>query len=185
MKAITLQKRIESKLTLKDGKTIAKCYSDVIDFIVYKRISHPYYYSGAGRFAKCAGVDYISTALKLIGVDFETGNDSPRGGHLGYFVRLTKKGVEQTKEFREVWLKKVHEIKLADAENDRIETEKINLRISEIKELISNNERISDFINRKRNQGDKDRTIAWKLTSENRTPNLYGYSVNEILNAIN
>ena len=184
MKANTLQKRIESKLTLRDGKTIAKCYENVIDFIVYNRISHPYYYSGSGRFSKCAGVDYISTALKLIGVNFETGNDAPRGGHLGYFVKLTKKGVEQTKEFREVWLKKVHEIKSADAEMCRIDAERINLRISEIKELISNNERLSDFINRKRNQGDKYRTIAWKLTSETRTPNLYGYSVNEILNAI-
>ena len=184
MKATTLQKRIESELTLKDGKTIAKKYADVLDMLIFNKTYRPYYYSGTGRFTSCAGVDYISTALKMLGVDFETGNDAPRGGHSGYFVRLTKKGIEQTKEWRSerlFELKKQNEmLEKAAAEAKQIHDEKIQ----QIKDKIKADPQLSNFISRKRFEGEKDRTIAWKLTSETRVPNLYGYSVKEILNAI-
>lgn len=184
MKASTLQKRIESKLTLKDGKTIAKCYSEVVDFIVYNKKSHPYYYSGSGRFCKCAGVDYISTALRFLGIDYETGNDAPRGGYSGYFVKLTKKGIEQTKEFRKEKLASYKEFEQAQEAQALAEKQNFDLRVSEISKLISEDLDLQSFISRKRAEGNKDRKIAWKLTSETRKPNLHGYSISEIISAL-
>lgn len=185
MKAETLQKLIDSKLTLKDGKTIAKNYREVINFIVYNKTSRPYYYSGKGRFSTCAGVDYIGTALRILGIDFETANDAPRGGHSGYFVRLTKKGIRQTKSFRDEKLQLYAEIYKVN-EAKKIEIENLALtRRNEIVSLILGDMRFSDFINRKISEGNSNRTIAWKLSSGLRVPNLAGYSISEILTVIN
>ena len=177
MKAETLQKLIEKHLTLKDGKTIAKNYSEVVDFIVNNKTHRPYYYSGSGRFAKCAGVDYISVALKLMGIDYETGNDAPRGGHAGYFVRLTKKGIAQTKPFRDAKLQEIEAKK-------NVANVCALIRINEIKALISKDIRFNDFITKKRIEGNSNRTIAWKLGSKSRVPNLNGYSISEILTVL-
>ena len=35
----------------------------------------------------------------ILGIDYETGNDAPRGGMNGYFVKLTEKGKRQVKDF--------------------------------------------------------------------------------------
>jgi len=59
---------------------------------------HPNFYSGSGRFSKRSAdhAAHLAMALELHGLvrglDFETGNDAPRGGHAGEFVALTKRG---------------------------------------------------------------------------------------------
>ena len=184
MKAETLQKRIESKLTLKDGKTVASRYSEVIDLVVYKSVARPYYYSGLGRFAKRAGVDHISPALKLLGIDFETGNDAPRGGHSGYFITLSKKGLAQTKDFREKALK-VEAERALKVEAEKAEQKKVfDEKVADIKLRVSNDIRLQAFIARKKAEGEKIRTTAWKLTSCSRTPNLSDFSISQIMGAI-
>ena len=184
MKAETLQKRIESRLTLKNGKTIAKVYDGVTDFIIYNRTSHPYYYSGSGRFVRCAGVDRISAALKLIGVDFEIGNDAPRGGHSGHFIKLSKKGLAQTKDFREKALK-VEAERALKVEAEKAEQKKVfDEKVADIKLRVSNDIRLQAFIARKKAEGEKIRTTAWKLTSCSRTPNLSDFSISQIMGAI-
>ena len=58
----------------------------------------PNYYTGQGRFSKKSANHalYLVQALQSHGfkrmVHFKTGNDSPRGGHSGEFVELTKRG---------------------------------------------------------------------------------------------
>ena len=184
MKKETLQKLIYSKLTLKDGKTIAKIHSDVIDLIVFNQTYKPYHYSGSGRNISKAGVDKASAGLRIIGVDFETGNDSPCGGHSGYFVRLTKNGIKQTKDYRDSQLALYKENdRLQQIKNKEITLEKSNKK-AELMSLIKSDFRFYDFIHRKRYEGNNDRKIAWKLTSETRVPNLYGYSIKEIIDTI-
>lgn len=41
--------------------------------------------------------DRMLALLTAAGVDFETGNDAPKGGLSGYYIRLTKKGLSQLK----------------------------------------------------------------------------------------
>jgi len=102
MKAITLQKRIDQNLTTQKG-IVRAIYRDVINLIknptkTMRPISSGY--SKGWSYVSDHSSDLIR-GLELIGIDFETGNDAPRGGKSGFFVRLTKKGQYQVKDFNE------------------------------------------------------------------------------------
>ena len=43
----------------------------------------------------------VKEGLRLIGIDFDEGNDAPRGGLNGNYMVLTSKGKRQSKEWRE------------------------------------------------------------------------------------
>lgn len=80
--------------------------------------------------------------LKSWGIDFELGNDAPRGGKFGNFIQLSKKGLTQTKEYR-LEIQRLFEAK-KEAEkqvlNAKIEAKKVSE--SKILEFISKNENL-------------------------------------------
>ena len=100
MKAKTLQERIEKNLFTKSG-TLMKKYEDVIDILL-----HP-----DRKFRPCCwGYKFrslhdrssnVTEGLNAIGIDFEEGNDAPRGGLNGNYIILTSNGKRQSKEWRE------------------------------------------------------------------------------------
>ena len=104
MKTITLQKRLENRYT---GSKNSKAYQIVKDLIngtnktymVNGDLIRPCSTSGRGRFT--SNMDYTRetrSLLMLLGINFEFGNDSPRGGLTGnYFKILTKIDYDTTK----------------------------------------------------------------------------------------
>lgn len=99
MKRETLQKRIEKHLYTQKG-TLAKKYETVFYLITHPTATiHPIKSTYFGLQDKSYNIEH---GLKLIGIDFETGNDAPRGGRDGYYIKLSKKGREQVSEFCKV-----------------------------------------------------------------------------------
>ena len=101
MKAETLQKRIEMRLTTKTGKIMEK-YKEVIDIISNPDCDKWYLTEWRGRGRKRSLSDRMPNAkegLYLLSIDFETGNDAPRGGREGDYIALTAKGRRQVKEY--------------------------------------------------------------------------------------
>lgn len=100
MKKETLQKRIEKNLYTKKG-TLAAKYCGVIYMITSKNpIVYPCrWHRNGGRYQlEDKSRNYID-GLELLGISYETGNDSPRGGKEGYYIRLTAKGKRQVKNY--------------------------------------------------------------------------------------
>ena len=55
-------------------------------------IIRPCYTSGSGRFTKNMDYTYTTSCLLTeIGIEFEEGNDAPRGGATGRFFKITTK----------------------------------------------------------------------------------------------
>ena len=104
MKATTLQNRLEKRYT---GSKSSKAYQIVKDLIngtnktymVKCDLIRPCSTSGSGRFT--SNMDYTRetrSLLMLLGIKFDSGNDSPRGGLTGnYFKIITKIDYEKTK----------------------------------------------------------------------------------------
>ena len=97
MKAITFQKRLENRYT---GSKNSKAYQIVKDLIsgtnktymVYGNVIRPCATSGRGRFT--SNIDYTKDTenlLNLLGIKFERGNDSPRGGLTGNYFKISTK----------------------------------------------------------------------------------------------
>jgi hypothetical protein len=59
------------------------------------------YYQGGGRYTKAIDqTPYVLTALKKMGIEAISGNDAPRGGIGGNYVKLTAKGMKATAPVR-------------------------------------------------------------------------------------
>ena len=92
--------KTNSPFTKRESELIAKLFS--------KGIIKPNYYSGSGRFAKKSAdhAKFLVEALERNGMregwDFTKGNDSPRLGHSGHFVKLlvTNRKLEAFEEFK-------------------------------------------------------------------------------------
>jgi hypothetical protein len=67
-----------------------------------------------------------------------------------------------------------------EKEDERI----YNLQVEACKKEINASEVLQKFIKNKREKGEKDRTIAWKLSSTSRKPNLSNFSIKVILNSM-
>ena len=103
MKATTVQKRLEKRYI---GSKNSKAYQIVKDLIngtnntymVYGDLIRPCSTSGRGRFT--TNMDYTKetrSLLMLLGIKFDSGNDSPRGGLTGNYIKiLTKIDYEKT-----------------------------------------------------------------------------------------
>lgn len=104
MKAITLDSRIKKHLTTKAG-LVAKKYDKVMDMLM--RPNTKLYLVGWSIGKGYLSIKGVSTynatieGLKLLGVDYEVGNDAPRGGKVGDYIQLTKKGKRQVKLYTE------------------------------------------------------------------------------------
>lgn len=98
MKKETLQARIEKHLFTKSGK-LARKYEEVVELLNNPhRIMRPIYWRGKGDSLHDSH-EALEKGLSLLGIDYEVGNDAPRGGLNGYFVKLTAKGKRQVKDF--------------------------------------------------------------------------------------
>ena len=133
MKANTLADRITAKLTTKDGE-IAKKYADVEKVLMGYRY-HGRSYSGSGRYVHTTDGKHYSTieGLRLIGVDFVTGNDAKFGGKSGDFVELSPKGKRQVAEWAKM---RKAEIAEAEAKKQADLAAKKARRVASIKERL-------------------------------------------------
>lgn len=117
MKSTTLQKRIEKNLFTAKGTLVCR-YSFLDDFLI-RGIWHGKRYTGRGRHLSLSTTQYLAAIeiCEALQLDFELGNDAPRGGKEGDFVKLTAKGQRQIKEY-------VKELQAIREEKARIEAEK-------------------------------------------------------------
>lgn len=98
MKKETLQARIEKHLCTKTGN-IARKYEEVMELLKNpNRVMRPIYWRGKGDSLHDSH-EALEYGLAILGVDYETGNDAPRGGLNGYYVKLTAKGKRQVKDY--------------------------------------------------------------------------------------
>lgn len=98
MKKEILQARIKKHLYTKGGK-LARKYEDVITLLNNpERIMRPIYWGYKGRTLHDNSAN-LEWGLHALGIDYTTGNDAPRGGKNGYFVKLTAKGRRQVREY--------------------------------------------------------------------------------------
>lgn len=100
MKKETLQSRIEKHLYTKGG-TLAKKYEEVVELLNNpNRTLRPICWCGRGRHINLSDKSaIIEQGLSLLGIAYETGNDAPKGGKNGYYIRLSAKGKRQVKDF--------------------------------------------------------------------------------------
>lgn len=97
MKNTTLKNRLEKNYK---GSKTSKAYqiiseilgSDKKTYMVFCSIIRPCYTSGSGRFT--SNLDYTKDVIELLDllkVKYEVGNDSPRGGLTGNFIKIITK----------------------------------------------------------------------------------------------
>lgn len=107
MKAATLRKRIATRLTTKDG-ALKKRYEHIWAFILHAGTRyHGKTWRRSGRHVTLEDSRHraLREALDLLGLDYATGNDAPRGGAEGDYIELAPKGLRQTRELREGLIK--------------------------------------------------------------------------------
>ena len=98
MKKETLQARIKKHLYTKGGK-LAKKYEDVIYLLNNpERVMRPIYWRYKGRTLHDNSAN-LEWGLHALCIDYTTGNDAPRGGKNGYYVKLTAKGRRQVADY--------------------------------------------------------------------------------------
>lgn len=97
MKATTIKKRLDAKY---NGSKNAQAYRIVTDLInetpktyrIYGNVIRPCYTSGSGRFTSNMNhTSEVARILDLIGVKYTQGNDSPRGGECGAWIKILTK----------------------------------------------------------------------------------------------
>lgn len=99
MKKETIIKRINAI------GTYSHLYSMAIDVINGKLVrptkveKHRYF----KNYYHVCNKDEVTALLKLLKIDYTLGNDAPRGGATGNYIKLSTKGMRQTKEYRE-WM---------------------------------------------------------------------------------
>ena len=100
MKKETLEKRISTNLSTKTG-TLKVKYQPVIDLLKNPtKVVRPTYWRKSGGFKSLSDKSSdFREGLMLLKIDFEEGNDAPRGGLSGNYIRLTKKGQQQVKDY--------------------------------------------------------------------------------------
>ena len=96
MKALTLQKRLSKLNVSKQSKSyqIIKdvCFGTNNTFMFANGVVRPCKTSGSGRFT--TNLDYTdstSMELKMLGLKIEVGNDAPRGGATGKYIKMLTK----------------------------------------------------------------------------------------------
>jgi hypothetical protein len=113
MKASTLENRI-AKSNNKNGSTPNNRDYEAAMEVISLGFSRVGYYTGSGRFTK-ASCSNPEKYLNAWGIDFECGNDAPRGGVTGEYVKLTAKGLKQVADYNKVQAERGAKIK---AENE-------------------------------------------------------------------
>lgn len=98
MKAKTIIKRIDANFLTQKGALKAR-YAGAVDFVLSGRtVLHGKRWSSRGQSLSTNANDRLWELLDLLGVDYVTGNDAPRGGVEGDYIKLTDKGQKQVAE---------------------------------------------------------------------------------------
>ena len=102
MKKETLEKRISANLLTKTG-TVKVKYYPVINLLKNPTlILRPTHWRSLRGFKRMSVSDMsldIKEGLTLLKIDFEEGNDATRGGIEGNYIKLTKKGQQQVRDY--------------------------------------------------------------------------------------
>lgn len=98
MKAKTIIKRIDANFLTQKGELKVR-YESAVNFVMSGRtVLHGKRWSSRGQSLSTNDNDRLWELLDLLGVDYVTGNDAPRGGVEGDYIRITKKGQKQVAE---------------------------------------------------------------------------------------
>ena len=97
MQATTLKNRLAKRYTGSKSTVAYKVLTDLVEntnkmYMISSGVIRPVYVSGAKRFA--SNQDHtlaITRLLDLLGVKYESGNDAPRGGLTGNFIKILTK----------------------------------------------------------------------------------------------
>ena len=89
MKTSTLKNRLAKNFT---GSKTSIAYRLALKVIAGEKLIRPCYTSGSGRFTSNQDHSFATeNLLNQLGIKFETGNDSPRGGQTGKFIKIITK----------------------------------------------------------------------------------------------
>ena len=87
-----LQKADKTNIvTKKDGLLKQRTIEAINDYRNRDGKFYTTYTSGRGRFTSNLTNDSIYWVIKLLGYKFQEGNDSPRGGKTGDFIKVSKR----------------------------------------------------------------------------------------------
>ena len=85
-----LKKDKENIVTTTNGK-LKKRVIEAIEFKVNATLIHPQQYEGTGRYIRLVSYVYeIESILNLLGLKFKVGNDAPKNGKNGYYIKISK-----------------------------------------------------------------------------------------------
>ena len=101
MKRETIEKRIAENLMTKKGELMKKFSEPLWWLRLSNKRAYPCRWLKNGRHFNLEDKsrNYIEM-LTSLGIDYTTGNDSPRGGAVGFYIELTEKGKRQVEEFQ-------------------------------------------------------------------------------------
>ena len=101
MKRETIEKRIAENLMTKKGELMKKYGEPLWWLRLCNRRAYPCRLMQNGSHFRLEDnrKDYFEM-LTALGIDYTTGNDSPRGGATGFYIELTAKGKRQVEEFK-------------------------------------------------------------------------------------
>lgn len=89
---------------LKKGGSIKSIYKDVIDRTILGTKIYPKRWTGSGRHIRLVDHwSYCTNLIKGLGYTYQVGNDAPRGGVEGNYIKITKKALNAIKEFRNIY----------------------------------------------------------------------------------
>jgi len=102
MQATTLKNRLSKRFTGSKTSVAYKVMVDLVentnktymltDVLFGSKTIRPVYVSGSKRFASNQDHTYaISKLLDLLGIKYESGNDAPRGGLTGNYIKILTK----------------------------------------------------------------------------------------------
>lgn len=120
MKATTLQARIEKNFTNPRFTLIDKLVRGIPIYKQWSRKNRRYYLI-------TDDYDDAVSICRILKLDYEEGNNAPRGGKDGDFVRLTDKGIKQVADYAKMRIEREKQIEIErekQAEIARQETEK-------------------------------------------------------------
>lgn len=131
----SLSERIEKNLTTKKG-SIAAMYNDAMYLIENpNKTLRPVSWSRSKGHMNLRDVSAnCINGLNLVGIDFETGNDAPRGGKEGFFIRLTEKGKKQVASYNRKRLQLIEDAKIQAAKEAEERKAKLTAEIEAMPE---------------------------------------------------
>ena len=88
-----LTRKAQNELYTKKGD-LKKMYASQIRMHATNTKIYPVSYSGRGRHINIVDNSfYIKNAIELLGYKYSTGNDAPKGGASGNFIKISKKAL--------------------------------------------------------------------------------------------